>query len=98
MSMTNEERKEYNKKYYAENKERIAEMLLTKQECPHCKKFITKGNMQCHMKSKLCTKRRGLLNQQVNVDITDLQKQIEELKLMIITSSHLPSSEDEKAV
>ena len=97
MSMTNEERKEYNKKYYAENKERIAEMLLTKQECPHCKKFITKGNMQCHMKSKLCVKRRGLINQQVNVDISDLQKQITELKLFI-TSSHLISSEDEKAV
>ena len=97
MSMTNEERKEYNKKYYAENKERIAEMLLTKQECPHCKKFITKGNMQCHMKSKLCAKRRGLINQQVNVDITDLQKQITELKL-IITSSHPISSGDEKAV
>ena len=97
MSMTNEERKEYNKKYYAENNERIAEMLLTKQECPHCKKFITKGNMQCHMKSKLRAKRRGLINQQVNVDISDLQKQITELKLFI-TSSHLISSEDEKAV
>lgn len=97
MSMTNEERKEYNKKYYAENKERIAEMLLTKQECPHCKKFITKGNMQCHMKSKLCAKRRGLINQQVSVDISDLQKQITELKL-IITSSHPISSVDEKAV
>ena len=97
MSMTNEERKEYNKKYYAENKERIAEMLLTKQECPHCKKFITKGNMQCHMKSKLCAKRRGLINQQVSVDISDLQKQITELK-MFITSSHPISSVDEKAV
>ena len=97
MSMTNEERKEYNKKYYAENKERIAEMLLTKQECPQCKKFITKGNMQCHMKSKLCAKRRGLINQQVSVDLSDLQKQITELKL-IITSSHQLSSVDEKAV
>ena len=97
MSMTNEERKEYNKKYYAENKERIAEMLLAKQECPHCKKFITKGNMQCHMKSKLCAKRRGLINQQVSVDITDLQKQITELK-MFITSSHPISSVAEKAV
>ena len=97
MSMTNEERKEYNKKYYAENKERIAEMLLTKQECPHCKKFITKGNMQCHMKSKLCAKRRGLINQQVSVDISDLQKQITELK-MFITSSHPINSEDGKVV
>ena len=97
MSMTNEERKEYNKKYYAENKERIAEMLLTKQECPHCKKLITRGNLQCHMKSKICTKRKTQMNQQYNVDIHDLQKQISELK-MIITSSHQPNSEDEKAV
>jgi hypothetical protein len=81
MTLSNEERKEYNKKYYAENKQRIAEMLLTKEECPHCKKLITKGNLRCHMKSSICARRKEKHNQQFNNDLTDLKQQIEALTL-----------------
>ena len=45
MSMTPEERKIYNEKYYAENKKTIAEKLLIKIECPNCGKSISKANL-----------------------------------------------------
>lgn len=94
MPYTEDERKEYNKKYYSENKKRITEMLLVKMDCPHCKKSITKANLERHMKNAICARRKEKLNQQATVDIHDLQKQINQLKALL--EAKIP--EDEKAV
>jgi len=86
MPYTEDERREYNKKYYTENKKRIADMLLTKTECPHCKKMITKSNLERHTQSDICARRKEKLNQHSNVDLNDLQKQINELTSLLIKS------------
>jgi hypothetical protein len=56
MSMTIEARKLYNEKYYASNKQRIADMLLVKIECPLCSKYISKANLDRHKLNKTCCK------------------------------------------
>jgi len=80
MSYTNEKRIEYNKTYYANNKERIALMLLTKIECPYCKKPISRANLDRHTRGNMCLKRREKI---VNVGNDDLQNQINDLKEQI---------------
>ena len=45
MTMSPEERKIYNAKYYTENKININEKLLKKIECPLCHKCIIKANL-----------------------------------------------------
>ena len=74
--MTPEDRKLYNEKYYADNKKRIAEMLLVKVECPLCGRSVAHQNIERHKTTKLCTSRRkanGVL------EIDALRKQIEKL-------------------
>jgi hypothetical protein len=83
MPYTEDERREYNKKYYTENKKRIADMLLTKIQCPHCNKMITKSNLERHTQSDICARRKEKLNQHSTADLNDLQKQIDELKSLI---------------
>jgi phage terminase large subunit GpA-like protein len=83
MPYTEDERREYNKKYYTENKKRIADMLLAKIQCPHCKKMITKSNLERHTQSDICARRKEKLSQPSTVDLNDLQKQINELKSLI---------------
>jgi len=80
MSYTNEKRIEYNKTYYANNKERIALMLLTKIECPYCRKPISRANLDRHTRGNMCLKRREKI---VNVGNDDLQNQINNLKEQI---------------
>ena len=84
MPYTNEERIEYNKKYYADNKARIATMLLTKLECPCCHKMITKANIERHTKSNICIKRQTKQSQSNN-NYDDLQKQINDLTAQLAT-------------
>ena len=82
MSMTNEERKEYNKKYYAENKERIAEMLLVKVECPECKKMHSRANLNRHINNKICQRRKQQAMNTPN-EMQELRKMVEDLSLKV---------------
>ena len=56
MTMSPEERKIYNEKYYNENKKTINEKLLTKVECPLCHKCISKVNLERHKLGQSCQK------------------------------------------
>jgi phosphohistidine phosphatase SixA len=57
-----EKRKEYNKKYYHENKENILQLMLNKEDCKFCGKSITHQNMMKHTETKLCIKRYKINN------------------------------------
>ncbi len=56
MSMSIEDRKLYNEKYYTENKKSIKEKLLVKIECPLCHKYISKANLERHKVGQSCLK------------------------------------------
>ena len=56
--MDKDQRKEYNKIYYANNKERILYDLCTQVECPFCKRSIIKNNILIHEKSEICKRHR----------------------------------------
>jgi RNA polymerase-binding transcription factor DksA len=55
--MTAEERKEYNKKYYAEHKEDIIQDLSQKVKCESCQTEVSKARLSAHKTTKLCRKR-----------------------------------------
>ena len=74
--MTPEDRKIYNEKYYADNKKRIADMLLVKVECPLCCRSVAHQNIERHKLTKLCTSRRKAGGVS---EIDALRKQIEKL-------------------
>jgi hypothetical protein len=56
--MDKDQRKEYNKIYYANNKERIISDLCTKVECSFCGRSIIKNNLLKHEKSAICQRHR----------------------------------------
>ena len=56
--MTPEERKVYNEQYYANNKKRIADMMLKKVECPYCNRQVTFYNLPRHQTTQLCHRNR----------------------------------------
>jgi hypothetical protein len=56
--MNPEVRKEYNKKYYTENKEAILEKALKKVECQFCLKQVIQNNISKHQQTKLCKNRQ----------------------------------------
>ncbi len=56
MSMSTEDRKIYNAKYYNDNKKIINEKLLVKVECPLCHKCISKANLERHKLGPSCQK------------------------------------------
>ena len=87
MTMTNEERKIYNEKYYADNKHRIAVLLLTKIECPLCSKFISKSNLERHKIGNSCLKNQSSKINQLSEMIEQIERlsnEIKELKSNII--------------
>lgn len=49
--------KEYNAKYYADNKERILAMLCKMVICPLCGTSTSHQNLKRHQKGKLCKRR-----------------------------------------
>jgi hypothetical protein len=59
--MTPEERKEYNKTYYANNKPIIIKNMLMKVECDKCKRIVSHSRLKNHKKSKLCEKFANLV-------------------------------------
>lgn len=48
---------EYNKQYYIKNKERIAEKLYKKVECPYCNRIVNFQNLVKHQETILCYRR-----------------------------------------
>jgi hypothetical protein len=62
-SKDKEEVKEYNKQYYAKNKEKLLQAAKVKVVCPHCNKTVNKENMIDHKKSKYCQKRVAKTNE-----------------------------------
>lgn len=51
-----EKKKEYNKNYYANNKEEIAKKLYEKKKCPICHKLVNHQYLTKHMKRAICAK------------------------------------------
>ena len=85
--MTPDERKLYNEKYYADNKQRIAVLLLTKIECPLCSKFISKSNLARHKIGNSCLKNQSSKINQLSEMIEQIERlsnEIKELKSNII--------------
>ena len=83
MSMSIEDRKAYNEKYYAEHKKDITEKLLVKVECPNCGKCITKANLDRHKTGKSCLKNASKQQSQIKdmqTEIERLSNEIKELK------------------
>ena len=77
--MTPEERKQYNEKYYAENKKNITEKLLVKIECPNCGKCISKANLERHKIGRSCKKHISIQQSQIQ----ELQQQVERLTQLL---------------
>ena len=73
--MTPEERKTYNETYYAGNKQRITEMLLKKEECPHCGRSVAHTKFEIHKTTQLCIRRR----KDSQADIKTVQNQLDRL-------------------
>jgi hypothetical protein len=81
--MSNEERRIYNEKYYAEHKKDITEKLLAKIECPNCGKFISKANLERHKIGRACEKNASKQYSQLQDmknEIERLSNEIKELK------------------
>ncbi len=53
-----EKQKEYNKKYYSENKEKIEALIGKKCECQFCGRSVRWQNLFKHQKSSYCKNRR----------------------------------------
>jgi ribosomal protein S7 len=57
--MTDEDKKDYQKKYYENYKDKIISRLVEKIQCEHCKRLISRCNMQKHCRTIKCkTKQR----------------------------------------
>jgi hypothetical protein len=56
--MDNEERRQYNKEYYAKNKKEILTKLFTKEECELCGRMVSHQNIFKHRTSSYCLSRR----------------------------------------
>jgi len=61
MPWTEEQKKEYNKQYYSNNKIDLIERGCKKIKCDECGREITKNNFLKHKTTKLCknTKQRN---------------------------------------
>ena len=66
--MNSEQRKEYNQKYYSENKQKILLTLSEKKKCPLCDKYIAHQNLYKHQQRSYCITRREIkkINDEIN--------------------------------
>jgi ribosomal protein S27AE len=58
--------REYNRKYYQQNKKKILKQVLQKEECPHCKRMVNHQNMRRHQLSSRCTSRSYVTKDDIN--------------------------------
>lgn len=68
--MSPEERKEYNKRYYENNKEQIIKKACEKVECKFCKRKVIANSLLKHITLPICW-RKAQLQQQMNVRALD---------------------------
>jgi hypothetical protein len=50
--------KEYNKQYYAKNKDEILRKLNSKVQCEFCDRTVIKNNFHKHQKSDICKRKQ----------------------------------------
>jgi hypothetical protein len=75
-------RREYNKIYYNENRERILNYLSEYQECSRCGRKVQRHFLNKHQTTKICEKTTNNRNKKTEVD--ELKKTVEELKKLIL--------------
>ena len=92
MTYTIEERKIYNEKYYAMNKQRISEILSSKVECPLCHKMHSKANITRHINCNICKKRQTKQQEDElrTNEINDLKKQLEDIRTQLNNNKSSP--------
>jgi hypothetical protein len=54
---TKQDRNQYMKDYYKNNKDTILKKAMVKQECKHCSRMVAYQQMEKHMKTKYCRSR-----------------------------------------
>ena len=79
MSMSPEDRKLYNTRYYNDNKKTINEKLLVKIECNLCHKCISKANLERHKLGQSCQKAAT----KTNSEFDELKEQVAKLTLKL---------------
>ena len=92
MTYTIEERKIYNEKYYATNKQRISEILSAKVECPLRHKMHSKANITRHINCNICKKRQAKQQEDElrSNEINDLKKQLEDIRTQLNNNKSSP--------
>ena len=66
--MNTDERKQYNKTYYENNKDRIKTYLYRKIECEMCKRQVARNNILRHYNTSICQRtlaRKKMIQQQL---------------------------------
>jgi len=53
--------KEYNKQYYAKNKQKILSALLQKEPCTYCGKMVNHQNLRAHQRSSNCDGKKDVV-------------------------------------
>ena len=71
--------KEYNAKYYKENKEEILKKLMEQKECPFCCRTVSAQRLKAHQNTQLCKSHRN----DKKDEIKELKQMIEQLSLKI---------------
>ena len=56
MPMNSENRKNYNKHYYQQNRVNKLQKACEPVNCPCCGRVVTKNRLNVHLKTKLCKK------------------------------------------
>jgi len=87
--------KEYNKKYYAKNADKIKAFLAKKEKCPNCGKEVTHQNMPNHQRTQYCQKngknKLPSINEVMN-ELKTLKAMLQNIKPTITTE---PSTEQQ---
>lgn len=78
---------EYNKMYYAANKDKIKQQMFAKQSCTNCNREVNHQNMTRHKKSQLCINNKASTRESdMLLIINNLQKEVQLLMTKAGTS------------
>lgn len=78
--MTSKEtEREYNKKYYASNKDKILNQMKQKIFCDSCGKCVNKYHLNRHKNTKSCQSQKN----KDDIEIATLKKKLDEIKQSI---------------
>jgi hypothetical protein len=59
---------DYMKLYYQKNHDKILNNMLEKIVCPKCKENVMRGNINRHMKSKICSLKTEIFELKNNIN------------------------------